>query len=98
MRFATSSTSRPSSEARAFSTSVTTSPMPSTREAKRAGGDSSSASRRSPAGGGDPPERLQAFAGGDQLEREPGHLAHGEHGAAAAVGVHLRDDDAGALD
>ena len=43
-------------------------------------------------------ERLEALPGRDELDREAGHLADGEDGAAAAVGVHLRDHDAGALD
>ena len=54
------------------------------REAKRSGWNTSSASR--------------ALAGGDELDRQPGHLADGEHGPAAGVGVDLGDDDAGALD
>ena len=43
-------------------------------------------------------QRLEALAGGDELDRQSGHLAHGEHGPAARVRVDLGDDDAGALD
>ena len=68
----------------AFSTRLTTSPMPRMREAMRPGMEIF--------------ERIPLFADADQLDRLTGHGAHRKRGAAAAIAIGARQYDAGDAD
>ena len=70
--------------AAAFSTSATMSPMPRMRPAMRAGVEFL--------------QRVEFFAGADQLDRLVGDRAHRQRGAAAAVAVDAGEHDAGQAD